>query len=289
MNNYIVSKNSNAITSTNDLPIRYDLYVPTPVTSALPVIIFLHGFKGFKDWGPFPDACIELAEHGYAVLAMNFSMNGIGDNPTEFDRLDLFAKNTLTQELEDIKVVLQALKNGTISSDKAGLDTSKIGIVGHSRGGLSAIVAAANYDEISCLVTWAAVADYSHFWTDEMVNDWINKSYTEILNSRTGQKMRLDKVLYDDAVEHADELKAINRVKELYIPVCFIHGKEDEAVSYKNVNLLYENCPSSEKKRIIIPRTGHTFNGAHPFEDEELPAPFAEVLEHTINWFDSNL
>lgn len=289
MNKFIVTKESKAISSANDLPIRYDLYVPSHASDALPVILFLHGFKGFKDWGPFPDACIELAEHGYAVVAFNFSMNGIGENPGELDRLDLFAKNTLTQEQKDVKSVLDALNLGKIRSDKAALDTSRIGVIGHSRGGHTAITAAANYDEISCLVTWAAVADHTKFWTEDMISDWDKKSYTEIMNSRTGQVMRIDKVVYDDARKNADKLMALKRVRELHIPVCFIHGKEDETVPYQSANLLYENCPSTEKKRIIIPHTGHTFDGYHPFDSDELPAPFTELLGQTINWFDANL
>jgi pimeloyl-ACP methyl ester carboxylesterase len=288
MSRHAVRKVTGAISSTKNLPIKYDLYVPD-VTNSLPVIIFLHGFKGFKVWGPFPDACIEMAEHGYAVVAMNFSMNGIGDNPTEFDRLDLFAQNTLSQEQDDVKCILDAIKNGQISSGKAVLETSRIGMVGHSRGGHTAIVAAANFDEISCLVTWAAVADYNKHWSSGMIKDWESKGYTEILNSRTGQSMRVDKVVYDDARENANTLMAINRIKELYIPICFIHGKDDESVSYKSVNQLYEQCPSNEKKRVIIPHTGHTFGGSHPFEEETLPDSFAELLDITINWFDSNL
>ena len=32
-----------------------------------PVILFVNGFKGFKDWGAFPAACEELAYvlHGF--------------------------------------------------------------------------------------------------------------------------------------------------------------------------------------------------------------------------------
>jgi uncharacterized protein len=44
----------------------------------LPVILFVHGFKGFKDWGAFPDACEEFARVGFAVVAFNLSLNGVG-------------------------------------------------------------------------------------------------------------------------------------------------------------------------------------------------------------------
>ncbi len=69
-----ISISSGQTPSSEGLPIRWDLYTPISGTSReFPVIIFLHGFKGFKDWGPFPDACEDLARSGFGVLAMNFS------------------------------------------------------------------------------------------------------------------------------------------------------------------------------------------------------------------------
>lgn len=289
MNRYLIKKQGGVVDSTENLPIRYDLYLPTPADGEWPVVIFLHGFKGFKDWGPFPDACFEIAESGYAVLAVNFSRNGVGDNPTEFGRLDLFADNTLSQELRDVGSVIEALKNGEIQSEHGVFDAFRVGLIGHSRGGHTALVAASEYEEVSAVVTWSAVANYNRHWTDEMIRDWEKKGYTEILNSRTGQLMRLNRTLYDDALENADTLMADVRVKELYIPVCFIHGKEDESVPYQEVNSLYENCASHDKKRILVPETGHTYGGSHPFTEDELPDPFRQVLDATIRWFDANL
>ena len=289
MSKLVIKKESGKIPSSEGLPITYDLYAPATGNYAMPVILFLHGFKGFKDWGPFPDACFEIAENGYAVLSFNLSLNGIGENPETFDRLDLFARDTLTQDQNDIKTVIDALMSGEIISPQVDFDMSRIGLIGHSRGGHSAVVAAANYEQINCLVTWSSVANYIDFWSESMINDWKTKGFTEIMNSRTGQVMRVDRVVYDDAIQHADTLMASKRVRELHIPVCFIHGKADESVPYQHADILYENCPSNEKRRILIPNAGHTYGGAHPFENEELPETFNELLSATINWFDANL
>ena len=57
-----ISVSSGIIDSTEGNPIRWDLYTPISGTRRIhPVILFIHGFKGFKDWGAFPDACEELA------------------------------------------------------------------------------------------------------------------------------------------------------------------------------------------------------------------------------------
>lgn len=283
----IIAKISDSVPSEEGVPIRYDLYVPSGRSDMrVPVIIFLHGFKGFKDWGPFPAACERLSEAGFAVLAMNFSHNGIGENPEVFDRLDLFEKETLTRDLEDVGTVIRALQDGRISTDKVRMDADTIGLLGHSRGGHTAVAAAAEYDEVACLVTWSAVADYNERWSEEMIDDWKQKGVSEIKNGRTGQMMPVGKVVYEDARRNADRLMAAERVRELRIPALFVHARDDESVPDSEARILHRNCPSKEKKLRLVPDTGHTFGGAHPFEEEQFPSPFDEVLEGTLKWFE---
>lgn len=285
-----VTKTSGAVESVEQLPIRYDFYVPSGGGGAeFPVILFLHGFKGFKDWGAFPMACEDLAFSGFAVLAMNFSHNGVGESLIDFDRLDLFAQETLTRDLENVGTVIDGLQKGDIDAGNATLLTDRMGVIGHSRGGHTAIAAAAEYPALSTLVTWSAVADYMAHWSDQMVRDWKEKGYTEIQNARTGQTIRLDRTVYEDMQQNGHRLSALERVRELRLPVCIIHGKADEAVSYKEAQKLYQACPSSDKDLKIIEGTGHTFDTAHPYEAEEYPEAFEEVMHYTRNWFETYL
>jgi pimeloyl-ACP methyl ester carboxylesterase len=286
MNYSTISKQEGYISSTEGLPIYYDLLIPgVDSGTVLPVILFVHGFKGFKDWGAFPDLNEELARAGFAVVAFNLSLNGVGAGMTEFDEPELFRRETFSQDLADIGSVIEAIKNKEIQSEKAVLDTDRIGILGHSRGGHTAVVAAAEYSEIQCLVTWSAVADYNKRWSDEMIKDWKSKGYTEIKNSRTGQVLPIDKIVYDDAVENADRVIAINRVKELYIPSMFIAGKSDETVPYSESEKLFRASPASDKEIRLIENAGHTFQISHPFTEDEFPPEFNEALDLTEGWF----
>lgn len=281
-----ISISSGQISSTEGLPIRYDLYAPISRNGlSFPVIIFLHGFKGFKDWGPFPDVCEELTRAGFGVLAMNFSLNGIGDRRTEFTELDLFERETFSQDLNDIETVITALQKGEISDKHASLNTDKIGLLGHSRGGHTAIAAAALFNPVQCLVTWSAVADYRERWTDQMKKDWEEQGYTEIENSRTGQKMKVGKVVYEDSIDNAERVIAINQVKDLRIPTLFIHGRDDETVPHTDAEKLHIACAAKEKELRLVSNAGHTYETAHPFEEEEFPKPLSEVLEWTEGWF----
>lgn len=58
-----------------------------------PLVIFCHGFKGFKDWGGFPYMMEKMAGEGFAALSFNFTYNGVTEtNPTQFSRLDFLLK-----------------------------------------------------------------------------------------------------------------------------------------------------------------------------------------------------
>ncbi len=281
-----ISVSSGKVSSTEGLPIRYDLYSPISRTGrSFPVIIFLHGFKGFKDWGPFPDVCEELARAGYGVVAMNFSLNGIGDDKTEFTEPELFERETLSQDLDDIGSVIEALQTGEISDNHSNLNTDLIGLVGHSRGGQTAISAAVEYESVQCLVTWSAVADYRERWTEKMKKDWDEQGYTEIKNSRTGQVMKLGKAVYEDSINNAGRVIAIERVKDLRIPVLFIHGHDDETVDPINSEKLHIACKTRDKELRMVANGTHTYGGSHPFEEADFPAPLADVVEWTQGWF----
>jgi len=90
-----------------------------------PCLIFVHGFKGFKDWGFWPYSGNYFAERGFFILTFNFSHNGIGENLTEFTELEKFANNTFSLELEDLNEIIQnvitdfqhSLKNKKINTN----------------------------------------------------------------------------------------------------------------------------------------------------------------------------
>lgn len=282
-----IKKESGAIKSTEGLPIFYDLYLPTHTLGSLPVVLFLHGFKGFKDWGAFPDACYEIARAGCAVVAFNFSRNGVEGHSDAFTRPDLFARQTFTQDHDDLSRVIEAIRHQEIKTNTTSLDTDEIAVIGHSRGGHIAVAAAEELHEITTIITWGAVADYTRHFTDQMKKDWEKKGYTEILNSRTGQTMRLDKVVYDDLMENADRFVASKRVQSLTIPCCFIHGTMDESVPMNNSQVLFQLCKSPEKERILINGANHTFGTSHPWNKDSLPEAFEELIQKTMEWLET--
>mgnify|MGYP000221090702 CR=1 FL=1 len=79
-------------------PIVYDLYFEENALQK-PIVIFCHGYKGFKDWGAWHLVAETFAKKGYFFLKFNFSHNGgTIEQPIDFPDLEAFAQNNYTKE-----------------------------------------------------------------------------------------------------------------------------------------------------------------------------------------------
>lgn len=252
-----------------------DLRIPEgrPPRSA---VVVLHGFKGFKDWGFFPNLSDALASDGHAVVSVNFSLNGIGADPLEFTELEDFARNTLSREVDEAVAVIDALGGPDILP----LSPRRIGVFGHSRGGGIAVLAAAERPRVRALATWAAVADFDR-WDDATKEEWREEGRIHVLNGRTGQQMPLDLTLLDDFEANRERLDVTAAAGRLEMPWLIAHGTDDPAVSFDDARALADAAPHAEL--LAVEGAGHTFEVGHPFEG---PSPeYAQVLERTRDHF----
>ena len=263
-------------------PIHNDLRHREDAKGA-PVIIIVHGFKGFKNWGFFPDLSERLAMAGYVTLTPNFSRNGIGYDYNTFEHLDKFAENTHSHEMKDLQMVIDHICSEKIG--KRTIDVERIALLGHSRGGGTAILKAAELgDRITCIVTWASVSTFFRF-DDSQIAQWKKAGFIEIENSRTKQMMRMNKAYWDDLYKNKyDILKA---AKVLENPALFIHGQEDTSVSPKDSQEIHDICASYVKRLELIENTGHTFGITHPMEKASQEYEMACLF--TESWFDNYL
>ena len=121
----------------------FDITCPdsAPPTEGFPLLIFAHGFKGFKDWGHWYRLAEEFAAAGFAFLKFDYSMNGMrpGDSGLYSD-LDAFGRNTFSQELEDWQTILDWIEH---NGKNLGLHCHQIGLIGHSRSGPIVLLTAA--------------------------------------------------------------------------------------------------------------------------------------------------
>src|SRR5262245_48881231 len=136
----MTSHTEGLIQGSHGRPITFDITFPE-LGEPAPAVIFSHGFKGFKDWGPFGQVAEKFAEAGFVFLKFNFSFNGITPgNLQEFSDLDAFSKNNFSIELDDLQQVVEFLME---KNTEWNIDVNKLFLVGHSRGGGTSIIYAA--------------------------------------------------------------------------------------------------------------------------------------------------
>lgn len=259
MNNYIIPDHTG-------LPISIDIDFPENAGKA-PVIIFLHGFKGFKDWGQWPLMAKSLARYGYAVVRMNFSHNGTTPkHPYDFADLEAFGRNTFSKELQDVQDVITWLHNTSELNPKIDLDA--LNIVAHSRGGAIAMITAAEDSRIRKIVTLSGVGTLVRF-SEEEQEYWKQNGVIYMLNGRTQQNMPLYYSLAEDYLENQDRFDLHQVVENIEQPFMIIHAEKDETVPLSEGEKLASEGKNTRLE--ILPEANHSFGGMHPFEGNLLP------------------
>jgi uncharacterized protein len=247
-----------------------------------PAVLIIHGFKGFKDWGMFPVVADRLARAGFTAASFNLSGSGV-DDVGDFSLPDKFARNTYSAELDDVSRMIAALRAGTplgIAPPPA------LGLLGHSRGGGMAILAAARDPGIGALVTWAAIATIDR-WSDEAKASWRRRGHLNVQNTRTGQVLPMGTAILDDIAEHArgalDILAAAGRIET---PWLILHGEGDESVPVDDARMLADGSGRSSTRLVLVP-SGHTFGATHPLTG--MPETLDRVMGETVGWFSRHL
>jgi uncharacterized protein len=248
------------------------------------VVIYCHGFKSFKDWGTFNLIAKLFAEQNYVFVKFNFSHNGTtAENPEECPDPEAFAKNNFSIEMDDLGQVIDWVEN-THEIPAEEMDTSKIYLLGHSRGGGIAILKAAEDPRIRKVVTWASVNDFSKNWNAERLDIWKEKGYQEMENKRTGQVLKMYYQLVEDYFIHKRRLDISEAVKHLKIPLMVIHGTEDEGVPLEQALEMKRLNPDIQLE--LIPGAGHTFGARHPYSEKILPQDMQIAVERTIEFLE---
>lgn len=249
-----------------------------------PIIIFVHGFKGFKDWGPFNMLADFFAQNDFVFCKINLSHNGtIAEQPLDFPDLEAFGNNNFSIELDDIGSVIDYLSSGIEEISKFEIDQQKIFLLGHSRGGGMVLLKAAEDNRIKAVATLAAISDLKERWSPDFLQEWKEKGVQYVYNGRTKQNMPLYYQLIEDLEKNFSRLNIPNAVRNLRTPALILHGTDDETLPVSMAHDIKASNPSFELK--IIEGANHTFGGYHPYFEEKLPENLLCVAEEIAKFF----
>ena len=242
------------------------------------LIIFCHGYKGFKDWGCWNLMADKFAQNGISFLKFNFSHNGgTINNPIDFPDLKAFSENNFSIEVNDVIRVVNYVKN-----EFTYFSNAKVHLMGHSRGGGIACIASSRDLYIESLILLASVSDYKNRFPEQSeIDKWKENGVRYVENKRTKQKLPHLYQFYQNYVDNESNLNIESSIKKFRGKTLICHGTMDLAVDFQNaLNLLsWSNIGSLFKLR-----TNHTFGSKHPWNENHIPTALDQIIEKSISF-----
>jgi pimeloyl-ACP methyl ester carboxylesterase len=246
------------------------------------VVIFCHGYKGFKDWGAWNLMAAQFANAGFFFVKFNFSHNGgTAENPIDFPDLEAFGNNNYTKELDDLESVLDWISSEEKFKNEINIDD--ISVIGHSRGGGIVLLKANEDERVKKVISLAAVADIgSRSSITGDLENWKKDGVKYVVNGRTKQQMPHFYQFYEDFKANEERLNIQKAVEKIEIPQLVIHGDKDTSIVVDEAHKIHSWNPNSILE--IIENADHVFNVSHPWEKENVSKELEEVTTICIKF-----
>ena len=218
------------------------LHVPNKTPA--PAIIISHGFGSSKankeKWAA------KLCDAGFLVLRFDFSGHG--------ESAGAIAKTTPTKVADDLRSAIKFVKDS---------GAKKIGLTGHSLGGLASLLAGNEADAVAAI---APPSNFSDMYAGKRIDlgEWKKKGYAILFG------IKVNYSLYSDAMQYDQKIIA----ESIKCPVLIVHGDEDEIVPVQHSAELF-NALKCEKRLEILKGAKHNLE----------PEEYARMVELTKQWF----
>ncbi|MFT6729118.1 MAG: pimeloyl-ACP methyl ester carboxylesterase [Glaciecola sp.] len=248
-----------------------------------PLVVFCHGYKGFKDWGPWNLVAEHFSKQEMFFVKFNFSHNGgTTENPIDFPDLQAFAENNYTKELDDLDDILNHLISESFEH-KNEIDTTNITLIGHSRGGGISVIKTYEDRRIAKLITWASICDFEkRTATTGDLEQWRTAGVKYVLNGRTKQEMPHNYQFYEDFKANQQRLHIETAIKQVSVPVLIIHAKDDPSVLFEEAEALYSW--NTNNTLLAIENSNHVFDASHPWKKDKLTLALKTIVKKSIDF-----
>jgi len=189
-----------------------------------PIIIFAHGFTSHKNSSSYVKTLENL---GLARIA-TFRIDLFGHGESEGN----FADITITKGKDSILSAIKYLKD---------IGYSKIGLLGSSFGGLSAIMAASETNDLFCLALKSPVSDWlkiAFTQQKDVLKKWKKEGIIDYVSEEKKPKLKYG--IVEDAKNNAFDV-----AYKIKIPTLIIHGDKDDIVPYEGSVKLSKLLPNA--------------------------------------------
>jgi predicted alpha/beta-fold hydrolase len=221
------------------------------VESDSPCVVLAHGLTGHMNEHIHYLASRRLVAEGYSVVRFNFY--GAQSSARRLTEC------TIAQHAHDLDRVLQFVRNH--------IDPSKVAVVGHSLGGLTALFAEEPFD---ALVLW----DATHSEHLDVVFD--NISYVDELGLYRWRQ-RIDHLLSPNMIEEFRALDSNALIARNSRPTLIVSVGEGDRPEAGRKQFEHANEP---KQHVVIPNSDHNFT---------IGNSLVRLLDETVSWLHEHL
>lgn len=252
-----------------------------------PCILLCCGHNGFYHFGFFPELQKTLANYHFSSVAFNYSHCGITNDGDVFNDLELYEKNCRQLESEDIYFMACEIKSSSFFGNP-----SKLMLLAHSMGGVSATATMKNYlndsNHIDALILLCSMKTLD-VRTAETMEEWIKNGVFYRTNSRTNQELPQGKFFLEETLQANTNWSVENAIKTIEKPILVAHSTEDESVPFEHGEALYDWSRENNNLNSFLPisNANHTLNTSHLGERNSKELQF--FIYHMVEWLDKCL
>jgi len=261
-----------------DQPILGTTHLPSE--DPIGVVLIVHGFLGYKDYGMSPMLADRLARAGVVAHRFNLSHSGMTEDTSSFQRPDLFEKDTWNTQVFDIDAVVDAVHTGQLAG--RGLP---LVLLGHSRGGVSVILSAGRRfrDDRQPLprgIITLAAPDTCCSWDADRIREVIERGYESITSNRTGQTLRIGAGWIREQIDNPRAHDPLSHAADIRCPMLVVHGQSDQTVPASAARAIADAAQSA--RIVVIPGASHVFDTSNPTPIHAEPsAALGQVIDET--------
>lgn len=228
-----------------------------------PGVILCHSFTGYKEIPHLKALAEELAERGSVALRFDFS-DCVGESEGTCEGM------TLTKQIQDLRDAISYFES------RGEVDPGRIGLAGHSLGGMTSIMVVARDERPAAVVAIAspANAECEKLFQGNEIERWKRAGHIHLPTYKRGE-VKIGWQFYEDLQQY----DAQEAVRDIGVPVRFVHGTADDIVPLDNSERMYEQA--------IQPKDLYKVEGAdHLFSDR---SGQEAMVDATVGWLAAEL
>lgn len=229
-----------------------------------PAVILVAGFTENKDEDHMSKLAEDLCKKG--IVAIRFDFSGIGESEGTFEEDYRFSNF-----LSDMDNIIR------YTEEQDFVDKERIGMGGHSMGGMLSVVFASQHSEIRalCSVAPAEVEDSIREQKD-LTEKLEREGHVELMDSNN-RVLVLPKTFLEDARKYNITASA----KEVKQPTLVIAGTQDSIVPLRETESIFKNIGNNKKVLKKIEGMGHHYKNS--------PADLRTVNGEVVDFFKTHL